>query len=358
MIHRYRFISEHAGVYGVARLCRVLAVKRRQGYYEWLAAEPARQAREADDERLAGLILAIQAEHPGYGSPRISTELRRRGLAINRKRVERVMRERGIVGITRRRRRSLTKQDAKAAPAPDLIRRDFTAAAPGRRLVGDITYLPTAEGWLYLATTIDLFNREVIGHAMATHMRAELVCDAVELAHRRGLVGRRAIFHSDRGFNRSVHVHHVPDHADQAGHAALDGPDRLVFRQRGRRIVLRQPQSRDRHPRLRDPRRGPPRRVHLHQLLQQQKTAFHRESPNTTRSAYLLSSTHRPRGMKLRCPVPGWNFTRHQAGNQSGSSFNGTPGTVPQTARQPVHLPRRTIFLRLAGEVAPDSRRW
>jgi transposase InsO family protein len=199
LIHRYRFISEHCAVYGVARLCRVLAVKRRQGYYEWLAAEPARQAREADDEQLAQLIRRAQAEHPGYGSPRMTAELRRRGLRINRKRIERVMRERGITGITRRRRRSLTRPDAKTAPAPDLIRRDFTAPAPGRRLVGDITYLPTAEGWLYLPTTIDLFHREVVGHAMADHMRAELVCDAVELAHRRGLVRRRAIFHSDRG---------------------------------------------------------------------------------------------------------------------------------------------------------------
>jgi transposase InsO family protein len=196
---RYRFISEHHGVYGVARLCRVLAVKRRQGYYEWLAAAPARQAREAGDEQLAALIRRIQAEHRGYGAPRVTAELRRRGLRVNRKRVERVMRGRGLAGITRRRRRSLTRQDSKATPAPDLIRRDFTAPAPGVRLVGDITYLPTAEGWLYLATTIDLFNREVIGHAMATHMRAELVCDAVELAHRRGLVRPGAIFHSDRG---------------------------------------------------------------------------------------------------------------------------------------------------------------
>jgi transposase InsO family protein len=196
---RYRFISEHHGVYGVARLCRVLAVKRRQGYYEWLAAAPARQAREAGDEQLAALIRRIQAEHRGYGAPRVTAELRRRGLRVNRKRVERVMRGRGLAGITRRRRRSLTRQDSKATPAPDLIRRDFTAPAPGVRLVGDITYLPTAGGWLYLATTIDLFNREVIGHAMATHMRAELVCDAVELAHRRGLVRPGAIFHSDRG---------------------------------------------------------------------------------------------------------------------------------------------------------------
>jgi transposase InsO family protein len=200
MIHRYRFISQHHAVYGVARLCRVLAVKRRQGYYEWLAAGPARQARAEADDDLAAQIRAIHGEHRGaYGSPRVTDELHRRGRKVNRKRVERIMRERHIVGITRRRRRSLTKPDTAAAPAPDLIGRDFTAPAPGQRLVGDITYLPTQEGWLYLATTIDLFNREVIGHAMAEHMRSELVCDAVELAHRRGLVATDAVFHSDRG---------------------------------------------------------------------------------------------------------------------------------------------------------------
>ena len=200
MTYRYRFISEHHAAYGVARLCRVLAVKRRQGYYEWLAARPARQQRAEAEDQLAAEIRTIHGEHKGgYGSPRVTTELRRRGRPVNRKRVERIMRERGIVGITRRRRRSLTKQDSAAAPAPDLIGRDFTAPAPGQRLVGDITYLPTAEGWLYLATTIDLFNREVVGHAMAEHMRAELVCDAVQLAHRRGLVAPDAIFHSDRG---------------------------------------------------------------------------------------------------------------------------------------------------------------
>lgn len=200
MIGRYRFISEHHATYGVARLCRVLAVKRRQGYYEWLAAQPARQRRVEADDELTTEIRAIHAAHRGaYGSPRVATELRRRGRRVNRKRVERLMRERGIVGITRRRRRCLTKQDTAAAPAPDLIGRDFTATAPGQRLVGDITYLPTQEGWLYLATTIDLFNREVVGHAMAEHMRADLVCDAVELAHRRGLTQPEAIFHSDRG---------------------------------------------------------------------------------------------------------------------------------------------------------------
>jgi transposase InsO family protein len=195
----YRFISEHRAVFGVTRLCRVLGV-RRPGFYEWLAAAPARQARAVDDERLADEIAEVHAGHRGaYGRPRIVAALRRSGRRVNHKRVGRVMRERGVTGLTRRRRRSLTRPDTAAIPVPDLIGRDFTAPAPGERLVGDITYLPTQQGWLYLATVIDLHTREVIGHAMAEHMRADLVCDALDLAVRRGLIGPEAIFHADRG---------------------------------------------------------------------------------------------------------------------------------------------------------------
>ncbi len=126
-------------------------------------------------------------------------ELRRKGYAINRKKVERIMRERDIRGITRRKRRHLTKQDTKAAPAPDLVGRDFTADTPGTKLVGDITYLPTIEGWWYLATVIDLATREVIGYAMADHHRAELVTDALRMAAGRGDLQRGCIMHTDRG---------------------------------------------------------------------------------------------------------------------------------------------------------------
>jgi transposase InsO family protein len=199
MTSRYRFICAHRASYGVTRLCRVLRV-RRQGYYEWLDAADARAEREQAEDALAAEITAIHAAHrTSYGSPRVTVELRRRGRRVNRKKVERIMRQRGIVGITRRRRRSLTKADAGAPPAPDLLRRDFTAPAPGEKFVGDITYLPTAEGWLYLATVIDLHTREVAGHAMAAHMRADLVSDAIALAARRGRCRPNAIFHSDRG---------------------------------------------------------------------------------------------------------------------------------------------------------------
>jgi transposase InsO family protein len=225
MTYRYRFISEHAVLYGVSRLCRVLAVRRRQGYYEWRTAQTARQRLADRDEELAGEIRTIHGAHRGaYGAPRVTAELRRRGCVVNRKRVARVMRERHIVGLTRRRRRSLTIADRRLPPAPDLVRREFTAASPGRRLVGDITYLPTAEGWLYLATTIDLFNREVVGYAMANHQRAELVSAAIELAADRGLIATDAIFHSDRGtqytsahFRAALAKHHIRPSMGRAG---------------------------------------------------------------------------------------------------------------------------------------------
>jgi transposase InsO family protein len=120
----------------------------------------------------------------------VHAALRRKGHAINRKKVERTMRERDIQGVTRRKRRYPTKQDTKAAPAPDLAGHGFTAAEPGTKLVGDITYL---------ATVIDLATREVIGYAMADHHRAELVTDALKMAAGRGRLQPGCITHSDRG---------------------------------------------------------------------------------------------------------------------------------------------------------------
>ncbi|MFJ2778247.1 IS3 family transposase [Kitasatospora sp. NPDC087315] len=187
------------GGYSVARLCRVMGVNR-STYYSWLASRPAAAERQCAEDELAGRTREIHAASRGaYGAPRVHAELRRGGHAINRKRVERIMREREIRGITRRRRRHLTKQDTKAAPAPDLVGRDFTAARPGTKLVGDITYLPTIEGWWYLATVIDLATREVIGYAMADHHRAELVTDALKMAAGRGDLKPGCIMHSDRG---------------------------------------------------------------------------------------------------------------------------------------------------------------
>jgi transposase InsO family protein len=172
----------------------------RSSYYAWLAARPAAAERQCAEDELTEEIREIHASSRGaYGAPRVHAALRRKGYAINRKKVERIMRERDIRGVTRRRRRHLTQQDTKAAPAPDLVGRDFTATRPGTKLVGDITYLPTIEGWWYLATVIDLATREVIGYAMAEHHRAELVTDALRMAAGRGGLQSGCIMHTDRG---------------------------------------------------------------------------------------------------------------------------------------------------------------
>lgn len=199
MSELYRLIHAEKAAYPIVLLCRVLKVSR-SSYYAWCKGEAARRARQAADDALAHEIAVVHiASQHTYGVPRVHAELRRLGRRVNRKRVARVMRERDIRGVTRRKRRSLTRPDAKAKPAPDLIGRDFHAERPGTKLVGDMTYLPTAEGWLYLACWLDLATREVVGYAMADHHRAELVVDALDMARGRGELEPGCVIHSDRG---------------------------------------------------------------------------------------------------------------------------------------------------------------
>ncbi|WP_372412357.1 IS3 family transposase [Streptomyces luteireticuli] len=195
----YAFIEAEKTTHSVALMCRLLKVAR-SSFCAWQAAEEARAAREAADDALAHEIAALHLASKGtYGVPRIHAGLQRLGKRVNRKRVARIMRERGITGHTRRRRRSLTRQAKKAAPAPDLIGRDFTARGPSMKLVGDVTYIPTGEGWLYLATWLDLATREVVGYSMAGHRRASLVAGALNMAAGRGRLEPGCIVHSDRG---------------------------------------------------------------------------------------------------------------------------------------------------------------
>lgn len=197
---RFQFVDDHRKLFSVKRLCHVLEVSR-SGYYRWRAGIEAREARRAADEALAEKIRQVHAEYDGaYGSPRITAELRDSGSRVNRKRVARVMRVHGIVGVHLRRRVRTTVPDPAARKFPDLVKRDFTAAAPNQRYVGDITYLPVGDGeFLYLATVIDLCSRRLAGWSIADHMRTELVTGALEAAARTrgGLDG--AVFHSDHG---------------------------------------------------------------------------------------------------------------------------------------------------------------
>ncbi|QKW18110.1 IS3 family transposase [Kitasatospora sp. NA04385] len=199
----YRFIGAEEANHPVALLCRILGVPR-SCFYAWAEGEEARRACRRADDALAHEIRVVHlTSRSDHGVPGVHAELRRLGHGVNRKRVERLMREHGITGATRRCRRSPTRPDSQVRPAPDLIGRDFTADRPGTRLVGDVTYLPTGEGRLYLACWLDLATREVVGYAMADHHRADLVVDALHvdalhMAHGLGRLEPGCIAHSDR----------------------------------------------------------------------------------------------------------------------------------------------------------------
>ncbi|MFD8016179.1 IS3 family transposase [Streptomyces sp. NPDC058955] len=197
---RFQFVDDHRDTHEVKRLCEVLEVNR-SSYYKWVAGAEARAARRREDRLLAEKIREIHGESRGtYGSPRVTSELRERGLRVNEKRVARVMRTFSITGIRLRRRVRTTVPDPAASQVPDLFQRDFTAAEPGLKYMGDITYLPLAGGeFIYLATVLDCFSRKVVGWSIADHMRTGLVTDALRMAAatRGGLDG--AVFHSDHG---------------------------------------------------------------------------------------------------------------------------------------------------------------
>lgn len=195
----YPFIeAEKAGQGNVAQTCTVLEVSR-AAYYQWAGGESS--TRRQEDRELSRLIEEAHREsRETYGAPRVQAELRRRGRNCGRKRVARLMRERGLVGRCPRRWKQTTVPDPSVdVLQEDLLGRRFRPGEINAVWAGDITYVRTWEGWLYLASVIDLGSRRVVGWAMADHMRAELVCDALRMA----LLSRRPpaglIFHSDRG---------------------------------------------------------------------------------------------------------------------------------------------------------------
>lgn len=183
--------------------CRVLNVSR-SGYYEWLSRPDSSRAQE--NELLLKQIRQVHEESRGtYGSPRVHAELvLGLGLPVNLKRVARLMRQAGIQGLYRRRRRGCTVRDPDASPGPDLVHRQFAVDGPNRLWITDITEHPTAEGKLYCAAVMDAYSRLIVGWSIADHMRTELVTDALGMAVLRrqpGIAGngKATILHSDHG---------------------------------------------------------------------------------------------------------------------------------------------------------------
>jgi putative transposase len=183
-------------MHAVRPMCRVLGVSP-SGYYAWQYRPASAQA--TADAALIAQIRAIHERSRGtYGAPRIHAELAAQGVHVGRKRVARLMRAAGLEGVSRRKRFATTTRDREARPAPDLVARQFQVDGPDRLWVADITYIPTWAGFLYLAVVLDAWSRRVVGWAMATHLRTELVLDALNMA-----LGRRhpqgVIHHSDQG---------------------------------------------------------------------------------------------------------------------------------------------------------------
>jgi len=193
----FRLIHAEKASYPVSVLCKALKVSR-SGYYDWKDRPPSRRSRE--HVALTAKIREIhERSRKTYGSPRVHAELRAIGVRCGRKRVARLMREAGLKGCLRGRKKRTTRRDGSAMPAADLVCRDFTAVRPNRLWVADITYVKTDEGFLYLAFVLDAYSRKLVGWAMETHLRTELVVDALQMALWRRRPSPGLIHHSDQG---------------------------------------------------------------------------------------------------------------------------------------------------------------
>jgi len=190
-------MSAHQASFPITAMARVLGVST-AGYYAWLKREPPAHA-EADATLLQRIRTVHATSRATYGVPRVHAELRAGGRRHGRKRIARLMREAGLVGVSRRRGGvQTTRRDREARPVPDLVDRDFSADGPNQLWVADITFVPTAAGFLYLAVVLDAWSRKIVGWSMANHLRTELVLDALDtaVAQRRP---REVIHHSDQG---------------------------------------------------------------------------------------------------------------------------------------------------------------
>jgi putative transposase len=194
---RFAFIDVEKAMYPLRILCRVLRVSR-SGYYAWRERKPS--ARALEDERLRPKIVeAFKTGRGTYGSPRVLDELIEEGFEVGRRRVARLMRELGLQGVNPRKFRVTTDSNHVHPIAENVLDRNFEASRPNEKWVTDITYIWTSEGWLYLATVMDLYSRRIVGWATADHLRTDLCLNALRMAIKQRTNIQGLVHHSDRG---------------------------------------------------------------------------------------------------------------------------------------------------------------
>ena len=195
---RYGFVQAWKAEFPVGTMCRILEVTR-SGYYAWAGRAPSRRARE--DAKLEVHVRdAHRLSRGTYGSTRVRRELvMSRGFRVGRNRVARLMSKLGLAGCQPRRYRATTDSKHTQPIAPNVVKRRFTATAPNQLWVTDITYVRTWEGWLYLAVILDVFSRRVVGWAIASHLRTELIEEALAMALGERRPAKGLVHHSDRG---------------------------------------------------------------------------------------------------------------------------------------------------------------
>lgn len=195
---KYQFMADHEGELGIVRMARVLGVGR-SGYYAW-RSRPTSKRKQANEMLVIQINEAYRISRETYGSPRIHAELGRKGVRCGRNRVARLMQLQGLAARKRHKRHPVTTQrEAGARSASNLLNQDFLALASNLKWVSDITYIDTAEGWLYLASVLDLFSRQIVGWAMADRIDAGLVQEAFQMAVVRRYPAAGLLHHSDQG---------------------------------------------------------------------------------------------------------------------------------------------------------------
>lgn len=195
----YTFIDQQEYAYPISKMCRWLEVSR-SGFYEWrsrpVSATALRQA-----SLMVKITTVFEESDETYGYRRVTAELARKGVRAGEELVRGLMLQMGLVACQPRPWRFSLTQGGPAGPIPDLLERDFTAAVPGAKMVGNITYIPTWQGWLYLATVIDCHTKKVIGYAMDDNYKTPLISVAIDRAAANVALPEGAVFHSDRGSN-------------------------------------------------------------------------------------------------------------------------------------------------------------